>query len=396
VATPFGNPNFIPNANIPQFPTDIATNQNVLYALASGTGGFPIFNSNDLAGGLDKIGHELDEYYVLGYVPAAISHDGSYHAIKVKVDTQGLKIRARNGYYDTKGVDALAGKPEGKTLEAQLASPQPGAIQMRAEASYFYTGPDQAVVNIALQVPADALNFEKDGKNYKCDVSLIGAAYRADGTVAARFSDSRPLSFDKKDLKEYTKGPFSYHTGFDIAPGEYKLKVLVNAGSSSFAKQEIPLTVRPYTGNQFSISGVILSNQFQSVNNAAVSMDEALLQDQKTFVAQGFQIEPSASNSFNVGDTLALYVEVYEPGLVASGSTQVQVQYEVINRKTNEQVKNSVFPLEKFVKAGNPVIPVGVPLHLDDLKPGDYELEILAMDSAGNRSPVEHAAFSLN
>lgn len=395
-STPYGNPNFVPNANIPQFPPDIATNQNVLYALASGTGGFPIFNTNDLAGGLDKIGHELDEYYVLGYVPSDIGHDGSYHSIKVKVETQGFKIRARNGYYDTKGVDALADKPEGKTLEAQLASPQAGAIHMSSEASYFYTGADQAMVNVALQIPADTLNFEKDGKNFKCNVTLVGAAYRSDGSVAARFSDSRPLSFEKKELKEYTKGPFSYHTGFDIAPGDYKLKVLVNTGSSGFAKQEIPLSVKPYNGNQFSISGVVLSNQFQSVNNAAVSLDEALLQDQKTFVAQGFQLEPSADNTFRTGDRLALYVEVYEPALLGSSAPQVQIQFEVVDRKTNEQVKNSAIPLEKFIKAGNPVIPVGVPLRFDDLKPGDYELEILALDSAGNRAPVQHAEFSLN
>jgi hypothetical protein len=247
-----------------------------------------------------------------------------------------------------------------------------------------------------LQIPADTLNFEKDGKNFKCNVTLVGAAYRSDGSVAARFSDSRPLSFEKKELKEYTKGPFSYHTGFDIAPGDYKLKVLVNTGSSGFAKQEIPLSVKPYNGNQFSISGVVLSNQFQSVNNAAVSLDEALLQDQKTFVAQGFQLEPSADNNFRAGDRLALYVEVYEPALLGSSAPQVQIQFEVVDRKTNEQVKNSAIPLEKFIKAGNPVIPVGVPLRFDDLKPGDYELEILALDSAGNRAPVQHAEFSLN
>jgi VWFA-related protein len=394
--TLYGNPNFVPNANIPQFPANIATNQNVLYALASGTGGFPIFNTNDLAGGLDKIGHELDEYYVLGYVPSDVGHDGSYHSIKVKVETQTFKVRARNGYYDTKGIDALAGKPEGKTLEAQLAGPQPGAIHMSAEASYFYTGADQAMVNVALQVPADSLNFQKDGKEFKCDVTLIGAAYRADGSVAARFSDSRPLSFEKKDLKEYTQGSFSYHTGFDIAPGDYKLKILVNAGSSQFAKQEIPLTVKPYNGSEFSISAVVLSNQIQSVNNAAVNMDEALLQDQKTFVAQGFQIQPSPDNTFKTGDRLALYVEVYEPGMTGGSAPEVKIQYEVLDRKTNQQVMNSTFPLEKFAKAGNPVIPVGVPLRVDDLKPGDYELEILALDSSGNRSPVQHTEFSVN
>ncbi len=393
---PLNNPNFRPNANIPPFPQSATANQDVLYALANGTGGFPIFNTNDFAGGLDKIAHELDEYYVLGYAPEDLSHDGTYHSIKVNVDTKGLEVRARNGYYDTKGVDALAGKPEAKTLEAQLASPEAGSAHLNAEASYFYQGADQALVNVALAVPGDAFNFEKDKKNFHCDATILGVAYRPDGSVAARFSDSRALDYEKKDLKEFTQGAFNYRTGFDIAPGTYKLKIAVSTGGNSFAKQEIPLTVRPYNGNQFNISGVILSDQLQKVSDAAVSMDEALLEDQKTFVAQGFQLEPSPNNTFKVGKQLALYVEVYDPQLAAGSQAAVQLRYEVVDRKTNQSVANMTAPVDRFVKAGNPVIPIGIPLRLDGVQPGQYELEILAMDASGNRTPVEHAEFSLN
>ena len=391
----YGNPNFTPNANIPQFPTSATSNQDVLYALAAGTGGFPIFNTNDLAGGLDKIARELNEYYVLGYVPSGLSHDGSYHSVKVKVDAKGLEVRARNGYYDTKGVDALAGKPEAKTLEAQLAGSQPGSAHMSAEASYFYAGADDALVNVALSVPGDELNFEKDKKEFKSEVSILGAAYRPDGSVAARFSDSRSLSFDKKEMKDFNQQGFNYHTGFEIAPGQYTLKLIVSTGANSFAKQEIPLTVRPYNGNQFSISGVVLSDQFQRVQDSAVSLNEALLEDQKVFVAQNYQFQASADNRFKAGETLALYVEVYEPAMVA-GKPDVQIQYEVINRKTNEQVVGNSAPVNNFGKPGNPVIAVGLPLKIENAQPGDYEVEVLATDSAGNRSPIQHASFTLN
>jgi VWFA-related protein len=390
------NPNFMPNANIPPFPQSATANQDVLYALATGTGGFPIFNTNDFLGGLDKIAHELDEYYVLGYAPEDLSHDGTYHSIKVRVDTKGLDVRARNGYYDTKGVDALAGKPEAKTLEAQLASPQAGSTHLTAEASYFYQGADQALVNVALSVPGDSFNFEKDKKNFHCDITILGVAYRQDGSVAARFSDSRALDYEKKDLKGFTQGAFNYRTGFDIAPGQYKLKIAVSTGGNSFAKQEVPLTVRPYNGNQFNISGVMLSDQIQKVSDAAVSMDEALLEDQKTFVAQGVQLEPSPNNTFKAGAQLALYVEVYEPQLAAGGQPAVQLRYEVVDRKTNQPVANMTTPVDAFAKAGNPVIPIGIPLRLNGVQPGQYELEILAMDASGNRTPVERADFDLN
>ncbi|HUI44218.1 MAG TPA: VWA domain-containing protein [Terriglobia bacterium] len=392
----FGNPNFMPNANIPQFPPSASVNQDVLFALATGTGGFPIFNTNDLGSGLERIAHELDEYYVLGYAPTDLSHDGSYHAIKVKVEDKGVEVRARTGYYDTKGIDVLAGKPESQTLEAALASAQGGPAKMSAEASYFYTGADQAVVNVALAVPANAFNFDKVKKEYQCDVTILGIAYRPDGGVAARFSDSRSLKFDKNDYKEFAKGTFNYRTGFEISPGSYNLKIAVSTGGSGFAKQQIPLTVRAYNGHQFSVSGVVLSDQIQSVSQAAVSMDEALLEDQKTFVAQGVQLQPSPDNTFTAGKQLALYVEVYEPQMLAATAPLVELRYEVIDRKTNESVASLRAPLKEFAKAGNPVIPVGIPLKTDNMKAGAYELELIAIDSLGNRSPVERADFVLN
>src|SRR5207253_2720932 len=58
-----------PRTIVPTFPPSVATNQQVLAALAEGTGGFSIFNTNDLLAGLEKIGREQNEFYVLGYAP---------------------------------------------------------------------------------------------------------------------------------------------------------------------------------------------------------------------------------------------------------------------------------------------------------------------------------------
>src|SRR5262249_3625580 len=54
----YNNPNNVPRAIVPQLPGSMATNQQILLALAEGTGGFAIYNSNDLLGGLEKIARE--------------------------------------------------------------------------------------------------------------------------------------------------------------------------------------------------------------------------------------------------------------------------------------------------------------------------------------------------
>jgi hypothetical protein len=64
------------------------------YALAAGTGGFPIFNTNDLLNGLQKIAAEQNEYYLLGFAPSD-SAEGSCHTLKVKVERSGTNACAQ-------------------------------------------------------------------------------------------------------------------------------------------------------------------------------------------------------------------------------------------------------------------------------------------------------------
>src|SRR6202044_2291505 len=77
------NPNNQPRTIMPQMPDSTATNQNIMFLLASGTGGFVIHETNDLIGGMDRIGKDQNEYYILGYTPPD-SDEGSCHTLKVK------------------------------------------------------------------------------------------------------------------------------------------------------------------------------------------------------------------------------------------------------------------------------------------------------------------------
>lgn len=77
-----------------------------LQLAAAATGGEDIatFKNHSIENAIDEIGGELHSQYSLSYTPRGTSDTG-YHEIKVKVDKEGLKVRARPGYY-------LAGGPE--------------------------------------------------------------------------------------------------------------------------------------------------------------------------------------------------------------------------------------------------------------------------------------------
>jgi VWFA-related protein len=381
---------------IPPFANDIAANQQVLYALAAGTGGFPIFNTNDFLAGLDKIARDIGEYYILGYVPPSSEHDGSYHQIEVKLSRAGVQLRHRNGYYDLKSPDLLVGKPEGKTLEEQAAGAQPGEIPILLSTPYFYSSPGVARVNVALQIPASAINFEKDKSEFHSKVQVLGIAYREDGSVAARFSDAVKLDMAKKDLKQFSKGPYDYQNIFSIAPGKYTLRVALSAGGDKFAKYETPLTIATYDGNHLEISGPALSDDARPVNQLIASLDSQLLEDQTPLLFRDTEIIPKAGNHFQRGDKAAFYVEVFEPLLQSSFSPRVGVLFKIVDRKTNQQVyASNTILLDAFIHLGNPLVPLAQPIPLDQLQPGEYRLEVQARNDRGEATSLHDADFVL-
>ena len=375
-------------------PTVSNGSQQILYLLAEGTGGFVIVNSNDLLGGIQKIAQEQNQYYLLGYTPPP-SDEGSCHTLKVKVDRGDTIVRSRTGYCNVRPKDLLAGKPAEKELENQVNGSQAGNVAATMQAPYFYTAPNVARVELAIDIPASAIKFDKEKGKQHADVNVLGIAYRGDGSVGARFSDNVEFDFDSKDQVEaFNKQPYHYENQFEIAPGDYKLKVAFTAGGSNFGKLEMPLVVDSYDAKQLSISTLAMSTEIHPLNQMSASLDAALLEDRKPLVSQGMQIVPTGSDRFKIAQPAVLYLEIYEPLLTSANPPKVGIQLQVLDRKTGEK-KVDMGGLIPTPEGGNPVVPFGMRLPLDKLTPGSYQLDVKAIDTAGNSTSIRKADFEV-
>jgi hypothetical protein len=363
-----------------------------LYQLADGTGGFVILNTNDLLGGLERIAKDQNQYYLLGYKPA-VSADGSCHSLKVKVERGGTTVRARSGYCNVRPADLLAGNPIEKDLETRAGGEMQGNVAALMQAPFFYTSPNTAQIHLAVEIPSAALKFEKVKGKQHAALNILGIAYKPDASIAARFSDTVNIDFDdKKQIEEFQKQPLRYENQFDVASGEYSLKVVFSSGSQSFGKLESPLSIDPYRGQEFSISGMALSNDIHRA--ADMSLGSQLLQDRTPLVVQGVQLSPSASNHFKKTDTAAIYAEVYEPLLKGPNPPEVAYELIVVERKSGQE-KLHIGDRTPKGKAGDPVIPVGIKLPVASLGPGSYSVKLRAVDSVNNSSKTRTADFEV-
>jgi len=387
------NPYNQPRQIVPPSPPSASTNQQVLYQLADGTGGFVIVNTNDLLGGLERIAKDQNQYYFLGYKPA-VSTEGSCHTLKVKVERGGTTVRARSGYCNSRPADLLAGNPIEKDLETRAGGEMQGNVRAVMQAPFFYTAPNTAQVHLAVEIPATALKFEKVKGKQHAAVNILGIAYQPDTSIAARFSDTVNVDFDdKKQVEEFQKHPFRYENQFGIASGSYKLKVVFSSGNESFGKLETPLLVDPYRGQEISMSGVALSND---VHRAAdiTGLDSQLLEDRTPLVVKGLEVAPSASNHFKKTDGAAIYAEIYEPLLKNPNPPDVAYELIVVERKTGLE-KIHVGERAPKGSAGDPVIVLGLKLPVATLDPGSYQVRLRAVDSLNNASKIRTADFEV-
>ena len=388
------NPNITnPNLNrgnrglIPRFPDSATTNQEIIYMLANGTGGFVIVNTNDLLGGLEKIGKEQNEFYLIGYTPPD-SEEGSCHALKVKLSVSGTSVRARSGYCSAKSNDALAKTQTEKTLEVRAASTVPGSVAASMEAPFFYTSANVARVNVAMEISTSSLAFEKEKGKFRSTLNVLGIAYKLDGSVGARFSDKVSFEFEQKsEVAAFQKAPYHYENQFDVAPGKYKLKVVFSSGGESFGSSERPLLIEPYEAKQFALSALTFSTKYLAAGGVDSGLDAELLAGRTPLIAQGVRLYPSGTRTFKTSQKPALYLEVYEPFLLAPEAPKdlaIALQVLVLTQDKGEKKFDSgMFRIPVPEKSGNPAIPVATQIPVSSLTPGVYRLIVEAIDSKG-------------
>src|SRR5205823_727624 len=155
----------------------------------------------------------------------------------------------------------------------------------------------------------------------------------------------------KKEMEAFQAKPYHYENQFDVASGEYTLKVVFSSGGESFGKLESPLKIEPYDGKHFAVSALALSKDFQKASEDA-SLDAALLEGRAPLVALNLRFIPTGLVQFKPTQQAGIYMEIYEPLLVEPGNNmELAIQLRVVDRQSGQQRLNSGYvPVTNFIR----------------------------------------------
>jgi VWFA-related protein len=130
--------------------------------LAGGTGGQAFYATNDATGAIKTIMEDGQVIYRLGFYPADVKMDGTYHSISVKVAHKGTQpieaVRARKGYFALDAKNSANGHWR-ERLNESMQNPLE-ATQLGLHASATPVGDAPGIYELEMTLDLEGLHLE--------------------------------------------------------------------------------------------------------------------------------------------------------------------------------------------------------------------------------------------
>lgn len=373
--------------------------QNGLNYLARQTGGFPIFNSNDLSGGIKRVLDDQKGYYLIGYRPDESTFDKvtgrrKFHKFSIKLKRPGLSVRTRTGFYGITNEEAIPPRQTRfQQLVSALTSPfASGGVRLRLTSLFANDPKSGSFVRSLLHIEARDLTFtdEPDGW-HKAVFDVLALTFGDNGTVVDEVNRIQTIRVRGETYKRVLENGFVYYLTLPIKkPGAYQLRTaLRDTTSEKVGSASQFIDVPNINKNHLTISGIVISGidpAAKSKQTNKESAGEALAPGTQANAAEEeiADTDPQASaavRKFRRGMILQYGYVIYNAQLdKAAGRPQLQTQMRVF-RDGKEFFAGRVQPLDASGQSDLKRIASGGALQLGtDMTPGEYILQIIVTD----------------
>lgn len=223
--------------------------QESLFYLANETGGELFKDANDLGGQLDRVLTRTSVTYLLTFQRSDLKHDGAYRRLRVKVKDagQGARVSYRSGYYAPRPFKDL--DPLEKTLLAAndvINASSKREVTIGVLAAPFRANEAQAYVPVIIEVDGKTLLTGHVGE--KLGLELYTYVTDKEGKIRDFFSQMVNLDLKQNARESLGRTGIKYYGHLDLAPGDYRVRVLVrNMETGRTGSESLPLAVPAYS-----------------------------------------------------------------------------------------------------------------------------------------------------
>jgi len=212
--------------------------QDLLYALARGTGGRAFFDSNDFEHPFRTLEDDTREYYMLSYRSSNSRRDGRYRRISVRVRRRGLELKHPGGYYGPRDRTRVSARDAERVLTEELAADLPAtSLPVFGFVNHLRMGEDLFYVPITVVLPAEALLNNGIAASAAIGLTVVDGR----GRLVRKLRDLIPASV----VTQHPTRAVQYETATELPAGEYNLRlVVVQNGTGQVGSFDTPVRLQ--------------------------------------------------------------------------------------------------------------------------------------------------------
>ncbi len=250
---------------------------------------------------------------------------------------------------------------------------------------FFRQSDERVVTAFTVQAENKDLVFKDNGGVQTATMNIFGRITSVAGRRSGIFEDPVSTSATVSDLSDAKDRKSAYQKAYTLAPGTYKVEVIVrdvNSGATGIRK--VGFTVPKYENAKLGTSTLVLASVLRDISDQpAVGQ----------FVIGNYKVIPNLANTFRKTDPVGIYMQIYNAGIDET-TLRPSVDVDYIITQGGKEVMKVAEDWRGGSDAGQRLtlarlIPGGI------LKPGDYELKIRIRDRVSGQTLDPSSKFTV-
>jgi VWFA-related protein len=280
--------------------------QDLLYRISEDTGGRFVKNTNDIAGGLERIDSEIRSRYTLAYRSTDPNFDGTFRKVKIAVRRADTNVVARPGYYAIPPSQLVPFSPDEKKLLANFDNMSANStLPLSLELNSFRSREGYYIVPLSFEIPPAAVQVEHKGDKQRLQLEVLAVIRNeGDDKILSRLGGNFDVALTDQQYQSIMNDKIFYRQDMQLEVGNYTVDLIVRDRLSGKVAAKREKLVLPVAGSEFWTTQAVLSRHAEPQKQTAGSGD--------VLSADNVQIRPSPSREFHPTDNLIIFFKLYK------------------------------------------------------------------------------------
>ncbi len=258
-------------------------------------------------------------------------------------------------------------------------------IQFDVRVDFFRQSDDRVITAFTIQTNNKELTFDQVGGLQQATMNIFGKITAVSGKRTGIFEDSVTTNATTEELIEARERKSIYQKAIALAPGTYKVNVVVrDVKTGNKGIVNLGFAVPKYDEKKLSTSSMVLTAKLRSTTERDIG---------QMFVIGNAKVIPNLSGEYKTGQEVGIYLQVYNAG-VDQTTLRPAVDVNYVLTKGGKEILKQAEDWSGLSDSGQRLTLARL-LPTTLLPTGDYEIKVLVKDRVGGQVIENKGKFTI-